>query len=84
MKKIIVFLAGVICTLGLMGCEKPEHGFVVPVPTPDEKPEQPGETPETPEEGEDETLPGDYTSYYEFVIKAKFQTPYYAQFGTMG
>ena len=42
------------------------------------------ETPETPEEGEDETLPGDYTSYYEFVIKAKFQTPYYAQFGTMG
>ncbi len=43
------------------------------------------ETPETPEEpGEDTTLPGDYASYYEFVIEAKFQTPYYAQFGTNG
>ena len=42
-------------------------------------------TPETPEEpGEDTTLPGDYASYYEFVIEAKFQTPYYAQFGTNG
>ena len=40
---------------------------------------------ETPEEpGEDVTEPGQYESYYKFVIEAKFQAPYYAQFGTNG
>lgn len=47
--------------------------------------EEGAETPETPEEpGEDTTEPGQYTSYYAFVIQAKFQTPYYNQFGTNG
>ncbi len=38
------------------------------------------EAPEEPDE--DTTEPGQYASYYEFVIKSKFQTPYYNQFGT--
>ena len=54
MKKILVFLAGLICVAQLLGCEGPaQPNFVVPVPKPEEQPAQPEqpeeETPDTPE-----------------------------------
>ena len=48
MKRILVFLAGLICTVMLLGCEQPIPDFIVPTPTPEEKPEAP-ENPGTPE-----------------------------------
>ena len=50
MKRILVFIAALICSVMLCGCEQPEYGFIVPVPTPEEKPEEkPEEQPETPQ-----------------------------------
>lgn len=48
MKRILVFLAGLICTVMLLGYEQPIPDFIVPTPTPEEKPEAP-ENPGTPE-----------------------------------
>ncbi len=41
-----------------------------------------GTTEEPGEEPGDEPAPGQYKSYFEFVLTVKFQEPYYAQFGS--
>ena len=53
MKKIVTFLAGLICMAQLLGCEGPaQPDFTVPIPKPEQQPdknEQPeDETPDTP------------------------------------
>lgn len=49
MKKIIVFLAGLICVAQLLGCDGPlQPNFVVPTPEPEEPKEETPVTPETP------------------------------------